>query len=67
MKGTVKWFDEKKGFGFIIDDTDQKEYFFHWSDIQKTGFKTLLDEQKVEFEIQQNAEKGDKAIKVKEI
>jgi len=67
MKGIVKWFDERKGFGFIISDEDQREYFFHWSDIQKTGFKTLLDEQKVEFEIQQNAEKGDKAIKVKEI
>jgi len=67
MKGKVKWFDEHKGFGFIISDEDQREYFFHFSDIQKTGFKTVLEGQKVEFEIKQEAEKGDKAVKVKEI
>ena len=68
MKGKVKWFNSGKGYGFIISDEDQKEYFVHYSDIQTTEeFKTLADNQKVEFEIQQDAEKGDKAIKVKEI
>ena len=68
MKGQVKWFDEQKGFGFIISDEDQKEYFFHWSDIQTTEeFKTVAENQKVEFEIKQDLKRGDKATKVKAI
>lgn len=68
MKGIVKWFHEKKGYGFIISDEDQKEYFVHYSDIQQVEeFKTLAENQKVEFEIKKDSEKGDKAIKVKKI
>lgn len=66
MKGIVKWFD--KGYGFIIDDEDQKEYFVHWTAIQSTEeFKILTENQKVEFEIQKDSEKGDRAINVKKI
>jgi len=65
--GIVKWFNGQKGFGFIIDNEDQKEYFVYWSDIQMSGFKSLLPEQRVEFEIEKNSAKGDKAINVKKI
>ena len=53
-QGVVKWFDNKKGYGFIADselDTDSKDYFVHFSEIQSEGFKTLDEGQKVEFEI----------------
>jgi CspA family cold shock protein len=52
-KGTVKWFDAKKGYGFISDTAtkDSKDYFVHFSEIQTDGFKTLAEGQKVEFEI----------------
>ena len=62
--GTVKWFDAKKGYGFISDtaatDTD---YFVHFSEIQTDGFKTLEEGQKVTFEIGQGT-KGPVATKV---
>lgn len=48
MVGKVKWFDEKKGFGFIT--ADEKDYFVHYSKILKDGFKTLVENQEVEFE-----------------
>ncbi len=47
-EGTVKWFDEKKGFGFI--ESDGRDLFVHFSSIQKTGFKTLIEGQRVRFE-----------------
>jgi len=56
--GTVKWFDNKKGYGFIADsesETDSKDYFVHFSEIQTDGFKTLEEGQKVEFEIGEGA------------
>lgn len=49
--GTVKWFDGKKGFGFIIPDDGGNELFVHHSDIQMEGFKDLNDGQAVEFEV----------------
>ena len=48
--GTVKWFDAKKGYGFI-EREDGDDVFVHFSAIQDEGFKTLEDEQEVEFEI----------------
>lgn len=49
LKGTVKWFDVRKGFGFIMDE-DGMDYFVHYSEIQGEGFKRLQNGQKVIFE-----------------
>ena len=49
MTGEVKWFDAAKGFGFITSD-EGYDVFVHFSEIQKEGFKTLEDDEKVEFE-----------------
>merc|ERR1719253_435807 len=51
MKGTVKWFDTKKGFGFILpDDPDTPDVFVHQTSIHASGFRTLADGESVEFE-----------------
>jgi len=50
MKGTVKWFNAEKGFGFIARE-DGEDVFVHFSAIQTSGFKTLEEGQEVEFEI----------------
>lgn len=50
MKGTVKWFNSEKGFGFIARE-DGEDVFVHFSAIQTDGFKTLEEGQEVEFEI----------------
>nr|WP_299238391.1 cold-shock protein [Sulfurihydrogenibium sp.] len=63
ITGTVKWFNSKKGFGFITRDDGQGDVFVHFSAIQSRGFKTLEEGQKVEFEIAQD-EKGPKAVNV---
>lgn len=62
MKGTVKWFDSKKGYGFIIAE-DGKEVFVHYTGIVKEGFKTLTEGQLVEYELG-TGEKGEQAINV---
>ncbi len=49
-KGTVKWFDAKKGYGFITPE-EGKDLFVHHSEIQGSGFKTLDEGQQVEFEV----------------
>lgn len=51
ITGTVKWFDETKGFGFITPADGQKDCFVHYSAIKGDGFKTLSEGEKVEFEI----------------
>jgi len=61
-KGTVKWFDPQKGFGFI-ETEDSKDLFVHHSEIQDTGFKSLDEGQAVEFEVRQG-DKGDYAANV---
>lgn len=50
--GTVKWFNETKGFGFIVTD-EGKDIFAHFTDIQTQGFKVLLEGQRVEFTVVQ--------------
>ena len=49
--GKVKWFDGKKGFGFIVPDDGGNELFVHHNDIEMDGFKDLNDGQAVEFEV----------------
>ena len=51
--GTVKWFNEGKGFGFICPDDDGDDLFVHHSEIKGTGYATLQEGQKVEFEVGQ--------------
>ncbi len=62
--GKVKWFDAKKGYGFITDVDTQKDIFLHVSALEKSKLRTLKENQKIEFEIQE--EKGKlKAINLK--
>ncbi len=63
VKGSVKWFNESKGFGFITPDNSDKDVFVHFSAIQSSGFKTLTEGQLVEFEITDGA-KGPSATNV---
>lgn len=60
--GTVKWFDEKKGFGFI-EAQDGKDVFVHFRAIQGSGYKSLEEGQKVQFEVE-NGQKGLQAANV---
>jgi len=61
-KGTVKWFNESKGFGFISSDGGD-DVFVHYSSITGDGFKTLLEGDSVSFEVEQGP-KGLKAVNV---
>jgi CspA family cold shock protein len=62
--GTVKWFNDAKGFGFITPDGGGKDLFVHFSAIQGSGFKTLKENQKVAFDVT-TGPKGDQAVAVK--
>ena len=62
IKGTVKWFNEKKGFGFLSRE-DGDDVFVHYTAIQSTGFKNLQEGQNVEFEVQ-DGPKGPQAVNV---
>ena len=63
-QGTVKWFNNTKGFGFIEPSDGGKDLFVHMNDIQMDGYKTLKENQNVEFEVTEG-EKGPAATKVK--
>ena len=61
--GTVKWFNDSKGFGFITPDDGGKDLFAHFSAIEGDGFKTLQENQKVSFEVT-SGPKGDQAVSI---
>lgn len=61
-KGTVKWFNDQKGFGFITDENG-KDVFVHFSGLNMEGFKTLKENQSVEFDVV-DGEKGPQAVNV---
>jgi CspA family cold shock protein len=50
-QGTVKWFNAEKGFGFIAPDGGAADVFVHWTAIQSEGYKSLEENQRVEFEV----------------
>ena len=63
-QGLVKWFNDARGYGFIIDETDVTEQFFvHYSSINTDGFKTLKEGQRVEFTLK-STDKGIQATDV---
>lgn len=64
--GTVKWFNDSKGFGFIKPNDGGKDVFVHHSAIQGSGFKSLAEGQKVEYELQQSP-KGPAAANVRPV
>lgn len=65
MVGKVKWFNNEKGYGFIKTE-EGKDVFVHYSNVIKEGFKTLEENENVEFDVQQ-VDKGLQAINVKSV
>ncbi|MCX5590846.1 cold-shock protein [Alcaligenes endophyticus] len=63
LSGTVKWFNDAKGFGFITPDNGGEDLFAHFSSIQMNGFKTLKEGQKVFYEVAQGP-KGKQALNI---
>jgi CspA family cold shock protein len=63
-QGTVKWFNEAKGFGFIKPDDGGADLFVHFSAINASGFRTLVENQRVEFEVTRG-QKGPQAENVR--
>lgn len=64
--GKVKWFNDQKGFGFITPDDGSKDLFVHHSSILGDGFKTLAENQAVEFDMQES-DKGPRAANVRKL
>ncbi|MBN1586463.1 MAG: cold-shock protein [Candidatus Omnitrophica bacterium] len=65
-KGTVKWFSDQKGYGFITPEDGSRDLFVHHSAIQEEGFKTLREGQEVEFEVTEGP-KGPQATSVAKV
>ena len=63
--GTVKWFNDAKGFGFITPDEGGEDLFAHFSSVQANGFKSLKESQKVQFDVVQGP-KGKQASNIRE-
>ena len=58
ITGTVKWFSDQKGFGFIVPDNGGSDVYVHISAVQKAGMNTLREGQKISFELQRDPKKG---------
>lgn len=65
MKGTVKWFSSEKGYGFITGE-DGSDVFVHFSQIDSDGFKTLEENEQVEFDVEEG-QRGPQAVSVKRV
>lgn len=63
-KGIVKWFDAKKGFGFIVSERFEEDIMLHFSELNMDGFKTAKTGDRVTFDIDENREEGLAAIDV---
>ena len=63
-KGTVKWFNNAKGYGFICPSEGGKDLFVHMNNILMDGYKTLAENQEVEYEVE-DTDKGPSAVNVK--
>jgi CspA family cold shock protein len=66
ITGTVKWFNDSKGFGFITPSDGSKDVFVHFSAIQGGGFKSLAEGQQVQFDVEQG-QKGPSAVNVQAV
>ena len=66
QQGTVKWFNDSKGFGFIERGGGEKDVFVHYSAIEGVGFKSLKEGQRVEFTVEQGP-KGPAAVQVRSL
>jgi CspA family cold shock protein len=66
ITGTVKWFNDSKGFGFITPQDGGRDVFVHHSSILGSGFKSLAEGQQVQFEVEQG-QKGPTAVKVQPV
>jgi cold shock protein len=66
QQGTVKWFNDAKGFGFITPDGGGEDLFAHFSEIQANGFKSLKENQRVQFEVKAGP-KGKQACAIQPI
>jgi CspA family cold shock protein len=64
MKGKVKWFNNLKGFGFVVAEGNNDDIFVHFSQIQTEGYKTLKTGQEIEFDLA-NGEKGKQALNIR--
>lgn len=62
-RGTVKWFNDKKGFGFLADPDTGEDVFVHFSVIESGGYRTLEEGEEVEFE-RERGQKGSRATRV---
>jgi CspA family cold shock protein len=64
--GTVKWFNDAKGYGFITPEDGGKDLFVHFSAVQGSGFKSLRESQKVSFDVT-TGPKGDQAVNIQSL
>ena len=65
-KGTIKWFSDQKGYGFVSPEGGKKDVFVHYSALQGDGFKTLREGEQIEFDIT-DGPKGEQATNVRKL